>query len=108
MVKLLIIIIIILPLNGCLKFHQDGKQSLMTPTPFFLNPSFRNFADDDSDYSDGFRHGCNTALGIMGTGMLRFHGFEYDVNRGIENKNYYRGYKTGMSACTYHVDTGSI
>jgi len=108
MIRIFLIILVSLSVSGCLQFNNDGKHSLMTPTPLFLNPFLANYAEDDSDFSDGTRHGCNTALGIMGTGLLRMHGFEYDINRGIENKNYYSGYRTGMSACTYHVDTGSI
>jgi len=108
MTRIFLIILVLLSVNGCLQFNQDGRHSLSTPTPLFLNPTLKNYAEDDSDFSDGYRHGCNTALGIMGTGMLRMHGFEYDVNRGIENKEYYRGYRSGMSACTYHIDTGSI
>jgi len=108
MIRILLILLLVLSVNGCLKFNNDGRHSVMTPSPLFLNPFLANFADDESDFSYGTRHGCNTALGIMGTGLLRMHGFEYGVNRGIENKNYYMGYRTGMSACTYYVDYGSI
>ncbi len=101
--SIIVLLVMSCSLSGCVTFNEDGKLSWSTPQGLLINTP-----DDDSDFSVGFRHGCNTALGIMGSGMLRFHGFEYDINRGIENQEYYRGYRQGTDACVYAVDTGSI
>lgn len=98
-----VLLIMMMALSGCLTFREDGKLTRFTPQALYVTTP-----GDDSEFTVGFRHGCNTALGIMGSGMLRFHGFEYDINRGIENQEYYRGYRAGTDACVYHVDTGSI
>ena len=101
--RLILCLILLFSLSGCLVFNPDGKLSWATPQGLMVTTP-----EDDDDFSLGFRHGCNTALGIMGSGMLRFHGFEYDINKGIENQEYYRGYRMGTDSCVYHVDTGSI
>lgn len=84
---------------GC-SSEYTGFHSTFTPAPMFIK-----LPEDDSEYGQGFRDGCNTALGITGSGFVRSaHGFHYDVNRGIESREYYRGYRTGTVACVYHID----
>ena len=101
--RFIMLLIVFVSVSGCVTFNPDGKLSWSTPQGLLVTTP-----DGDDDFSIGFRHGCNTALGIMGSGFLRLHGFEYDINRGIENQEYYRGYRHGTDACVYHVDTGSI
>lgn len=90
-------------LSGCFTFREDGRFSTLTPRGLYLS-----LPDDDTDFSLGFRHGCNTSQGILGDGLLRLHGFDYDINRGIENQDYYIGYRTGADACAYHLSSGII
>ncbi len=71
--------------------------SFWTPRPAFL----QGLPTDDSSYSQGVRDGCTQAVGIGGEGLTRIYGFAYDVNRGIEDREYYRGYVIGQNHCTY-------
>lgn len=97
-----IIFLAAIGLFSCKPYFEDGKHK-----PFGFGPSvmlLRGLPDGDTSYDQGFRDGCNTAIGITGSGMHRTYGFEYDVNRGIEDKEYYRGFRMGTSACVYYLD----
>ena len=99
MVALLLLCVIMF--SACSFSHEKlgGRHGLFTPSPMFMN-----LPQDDSDYSQGFRDGCNQAISITGSGLMRMHGWQYDVNRGIENKDYYSGFRAGTSACVYYLD----
>ena len=93
----------IMLLSGCDSMNYPltyGRHQMWTPEPMGMS----GLPDGDDSYSQGFRDGCNVSLGIVGSGMLRAHGFAYDVNRGIEDRKYYRGYRLGNNYCMYYVD----
>lgn len=77
-----------------------GRHMLMTAEPAFLD----GLPDGDDSFSQGFRDGCNTTLGIVSFTGVRGLDFAYDVNRGIEDREYYRGYRLGSDYCVYYVD----
>ncbi len=91
-----------LGLSACDVPYADktGKHAWYTPTFPFLRPA----VDDDSSFGDGVRDGCNQSIGITGSGLLRFHDFAYDPNRGLEDPEYYAGYRLGHVNCSYYID----
>jgi hypothetical protein len=105
MKKIVLTLMVLTMLPGCAVFRQDygldgGRNSFWDPSSLFMS----NMPQGDDDYSQGFRDGCNTAMGNTGSGYLRSHGFAYDVHRGLEDADYYRGYKIGNNYCTYYVN----
>lgn len=86
--------------SACAQTHLgDGKHGMMTPRPMFLG----KMPQGDDSFSLGIRHGCNTALGVVGAGMLRTHKWQYDVKKGIEDREYYRGVRLGTRYCMMHL-----
>ncbi len=90
-------------LSGCAVSQKDGKISWFSPRDLMIV-----MPEDNSDYSVGFRQGCNTGVGIMGRGLLKIYGFEYDVKRALESEEYYAGFHQGMDVCVYAVDNTTI
>lgn len=62
--------------------------------------------EGDDDFSVGFRDGCQTGSGIIGESVMRVYGMSYDVEKGIENQQYYKGYKTGFNTCVFVFSHG--
>lgn len=93
---------VVLPtmLSAC----ATDMRSFWAPRPAFL----QGIPDDDSNYSQGVRDGCAQAMGSVGEGMPRIYGFAYDPNRGIEDREYYRGYVIGQNHCTYFINIEPI
>ena len=90
------------PITTAMDYNvTKGKLMFWTPEPLWIE----DLPDGDDSYCQGFRDGCNTAVGIIGSGLLRMHPFAYDINRGIEDRDYYRGQRTGYNYCTYYVDS---
>ena len=89
---------------GGLFMDEKGRWGLLTPRPHQLS----NIPDGDDSFSQGFRDGCNTAVGIIGTGLLRSHASTYDVDRALEDDEYYKGYREGSTYCTYYMDTDPL
>lgn len=86
--------------------RDDGRWTALSPRPLFI----RNIPDDPSDYSEGFRGGCNDSMGLSGYGGLRLHEvriergslrykYFYDANRALEDKQYQLGYRHGYFYC---------
>ena len=105
--KVYFVIALISPLflTGCMEFttywDDAGRHHFLTPAPLFMP----DLPDGDDSYSQGCRDGCHTALGVVGSGMVRAaHDFEMDVTRAIEDKMYYKGYKDCESYCVYYTD----
>ena len=91
-------------LTGCADTYQNyGRHSMWTPKPLFLT-----MPEGDDSYSIGFRDGCNTMIGAIGSAMLRNHNVAYDPNRGLQDNEYYRGYAIGRSHCTYFIDNSPL
>lgn len=100
-----LILLHILCLASCADTYQNfGKHKWDTPAPLFL----RGIPQGDDSYSLGFRDGCNTMMGVIGSGMLRMHEFSQDINRSIEDKDYYLGYRLGQNYCTYYIDNDPL
>lgn len=59
--------------------------------------------DGTDDYSRGFRDGCNTYTGIIGSGMLQSYGVYVDADAIQNNADYYEGYKFGGTYCTMYL-----
>jgi len=76
-----------------------NKPGYLTPLPIFLE-----MPEHEGEYGEGFRDGCITALGTTGFGVIRNNDFKYDPNRGIENREYYQGFRMGSTACVYYMD----
>lgn len=73
----------------------------LAPAPMFM----RNTPEDEDSFSQGFRDGCSSYLGFVGSGMLRLRPFKYDVNRSLQDQLYARGFREGASYCLYYTDT---
>lgn len=65
-----------------------------------------NLPSDDSSYSQGLRDGCNTALGSNGVGPMSasYADMYMDVNRNVNDTDYYKGRTLGFNYCTYYTD----
>ena len=74
--------------------------TILTPRPMLI----RNLPDGDDSYSEGFRAGCNTMLGIVGTGYLRTLKINVDGYRMVEDKLYTRGWSDGANFCTFSLN----
>ncbi len=106
--KRIVVISLFIFLQGCYDYPMEysyddgtkGKFTFSTSTPYGM----RGLPDGDDSYSQGIRDGCHQALGTTGVGVLRSHGFAYDPNKGIQDKDYYRGYLTGHNYCTFYQD----
>lgn len=99
-IHIFIIVIAAFTLSACAQTHLNGgRMGMFTPRPMFLG----KMPQGDDSFSVGIRHGCNTALGIVGSAMLRTHGWQYDVNKGIEDREYYRGVRLGTRYCMMHL-----
>ncbi len=81
-------------------FKSKGRHSYFSGQPLFM----ANLPQGDDSYSQGVRDGCNTAVGQIGSGYLRSFGMAYDPNRGLEDQDYYMGYRIGNNYCTYYLD----
>lgn len=79
-----------------------GIHSVWTPRPSYLG----QLPNDDSDYSQGIRDGCNTAISVVGSGVPgQFYDDTYfDIDKSVNNQDYYRGRVTGFNYCTYFID----
>ncbi len=86
-----------------------GSVLLLSGCGALLGPRAELHLPEGNDpASVGFRDGCNSSLGNIGSGMLQARPFSLDVNRGIEDKQYYEGYRTGANYCTYFLDAAPI
>ncbi len=102
--NILVAVTALLWLAGCTDTYQNyGKHGFWTAKPMFLS-----MPEGDDSYSIGFRDGCNTMIGAIGSGFLRGHEVAYDPNRGLQDAEYYRGYAFGRSHCTYFQDSGPL
>jgi hypothetical protein len=86
--------------------YFDGRHGMWTPKPMY----FGDLPMGDDDYSQGFRDGCNSALGTMTQGFMRssFDDVYMDVNRNIAKDEYNKGWNQGHNYCTQFSDTDPI
>ena len=73
--------------------------TILTPRPMLI----RNLPKGDDSYSEGFRDGCNTMFGIVGTGYLRTLKINVNGYRMVEDKVYTRGWSDGATYCTFSL-----
>lgn len=74
--------------------------SMMNPRPMLM----RNLPSGDDSYSEGFRAGCHTMIGVVGQGILRINKVDVDGYRMVEDKVYTRGWSDGSTYCTFSLD----
>lgn len=89
-------------LTACTERGNFG--SALEPRPLFM----RGIPSGDDAYSQGWRDACQTFVGIVGSGMLRNQPFAYDPERGVNDKEYYKGWRDGIAYCTYYTDYDPI
>lgn len=105
-VKVILAILIGLNVTACsgniplLREPNLQTDTILTPRPMLI----RNLPDGDDSYSEGFRAGCNTMLGIVGTGYLRSLRINVDGYRMVEDKLYTRGWSDGANFCTFSLN----
>ncbi|MBL0319493.1 MAG: hypothetical protein IPP74_09450 [Alphaproteobacteria bacterium] len=99
--------IMLVSLLGCtpskmfnVKSSMSADNSLMAPARLFL----RGLPQGDDSYSQGLRDGCETFLGIVGSGTLRLLPSKIDGFRLTEDPAYARGYVDGQTYCTHYLD----
>lgn len=103
--KILNIVFLLFIVSGCFFDEEKYRARGGHLSPWTPRPAFLSMPDGDDSYSQGFRDGCTTYLGAAGASGLRMaHGYAYDANRGIEDRDYYIGYRMGVDHCTYYVD----
>lgn len=64
----------------------------------------RGLPDGDDSYSVGFRDGCQTMLGVVGTGTLRLLPERIDAERLSKDPMYLRGWHDGDGYCNDRID----
>jgi hypothetical protein len=82
----------------------DYGNGLLEPRPLLM----RNIPNGDDPYAQGWRDACQTFVGIIGSGMLKMEPFAYDPERGVYDKEYYKGWRDGITYCTYYTDYDPI
>ncbi len=64
----------------------------------------RGLPTGDDSYSVGFRDGCQTILGITGSGTLRLLSERIDAERMVSDSMYVRGWHDGDGYCNDRLD----
>jgi hypothetical protein len=90
-------------LNACGLIDNASSRGFHWYEP---RPLFMQMIEDKSPWGDGWRDGCKGAIGIPGEGAIRFNKYQYDVNRGIEDKEYYAGFRAGTDTCVFYISPG--
>ena len=93
-------------LSGC--FAGQGtwiKDPIQTDAGLLApNRPFIHMPKGDDSYNEGVRDGCQTYMGILGSGTLRNLETKMDGYRLTEDQEYLRGYVDGSSYCTFALD----
>jgi hypothetical protein len=98
---LFMLCMIILSSCGFTKNMTSEGFSFFQPRPLFMK-----MIDDPSTWGQGWRDGCQSVIGLPGDGALRLNDFKYDINRGIEDKEYYAGFRAGSDTCVHYISPG--
>lgn len=106
-IRICILTLCILSLQACGSRFSIVKESvseednvIFSSTPALL----RNLPQGQDGYSQGFRHGCKSLLGAVGTGMLRLNKAHIDGYKLTQDRMYARGFSDGASHCTFYLD----
>lgn len=107
MIRVIVLIVFTLVLEGCgskfgvIKSSVDPNDNVgFSATPALL----RNLPSGNDSYSQGFRHGCKSLLGAVGTGLLRLNSAHIDGFRLTQDRMYARGFSDGGTHCTFYLD----
>ncbi len=103
----IMVLLAVLGTAGCgmgTGLNEWGGYKLLSPRPFM-----QNLPEGHDDYSRGFRAGCSSFTRTVGSGLLRMYDSDmYDPEEGIENNEYYAGYRIGSYYCTQYLDVEPI
>jgi hypothetical protein len=99
-----IIVLLSLLASAC-SYNHDGINTSYSvlPKPALL----RHIPQGADSFSSGFRHGCYSALGHSGYGLVRIYDKTPDINE-FANKIYTVGYKEGDTYCGTFVNQGTV
>lgn len=86
---------------GVSELYEPKKFGTMSPMPQLL----RDIPEGTDSFSEGWRDGCNTYVGFVGSGLVQLRGFTYDINRSLQDKQYASGFREGANICMYYTDT---
>lgn len=98
------VLVVILP--GCYAGQNVGLKDPLQNTSGLLAPNrpFIHMPKGEDAYSQGVRDGCQTYMGIMGSGTLRTLDPKIDGYRMSKDPEYLRGYVDGGEYCTFALD----
>lgn len=85
---------------GIIRQGLQKENSILSPGPLLLH----NLPQGDDSYSQGYRDGCETFVGIVGTGVLRMLPSTIDGWRLTSDSVYARGFSDASSHCTFYLD----
>lgn len=107
--KFFVCFICLLGTTACWKNDLNeyfGREGMMTPRPYRLD----GIPQGDDSYSQGFRDGCNTAMGVVGSGLLNsmYESSYIDANRVVSDEDYNQGKTLGFNYCTFHLDVDPL
>lgn len=103
--KLLMVFLCLAALTSCWKVdlkENFGREGMMTPRPHRMG----QMPQGDDPYSQGVRDGCNTAIGVLGTGPITtmYDDIYYDFDKTVNDSDYYKGRTLGFNYCSYYQD----
>ena len=101
------IMLVLLGLLGCTPSKMMNIKTSVSPGDNLFAPGrlfMRGLPQGDDSYSQGIRDGCETFLGIVGSGTLRLLPSKIDGFRLTEDPAYARGYVDGQTYCTHYLD----
>jgi len=90
---------------------NDLKQYYGRPGAMTMRPAHMgDMPNGDDSYSQGVRDGCNTAISVVGTGIMQttYDQTYYDFDKSIKDPDYYKGRRLGFDYCTYYQDPDPI
>lgn len=101
------ILFVLIALAGCTPSKMFNVKTAMTPDTNLLAPGrlfMRGLPQGSDSYSQGIRDGCETFMGIVGSGALRLLPSKIDGFRLTEDPAYARGFVDGQTYCTHYMD----
>lgn len=98
----LLILSLLLPmLSACVPGYPAGIYGeSMQPRPLSLS----DIPADNDSFAVGWRHGCQSYVGVIGDGFLKLQPYAFDAARAMKDETYYKGFRAGVDHCTYFTD----
>lgn len=107
----LVMAILLGNLSGCISKNftgVKGKSAIQDRGDYLpFNPRrtvIKGLPDGEDSYSQGFRDGCQTHMGIVGSGTLRLLPERIFPERLINDPVYLRGFNDGADYCWARLD----